>query len=96
MSVENEVHPLRERVSELERRVDQVLAQLGVSADPSPGSKAATTSPKVRSLIAEYRIVDAMAAYSHESDGARDLSTDEIARVFQEETGQKFDPKRAR
>jgi hypothetical protein len=96
MSVENEVQQLRERVSELERRIDQLFAHVGVEADPLPGSKAATISPKVRSLIADYRIVDAMAAYSRESDGARDLSNADIARVYEEETGQKFDAKRAR
>lgn len=96
MSVENEVHQLRERVSELERRMDQLFAHLGVKVERLPGSKAETISPKVRSLIAQYRIVDAMAAYSRESDGARDLSNADIARVYQEGTGQTFDPKRAR
>jgi hypothetical protein len=96
MSVENEVQQLRERVSELERRIDQLFAHVGVKSDPMPGSKAATISPKVRSLIADSRIIDAMAAYSRESDGARDLSNVDIARVYQEETGQPFDPKRAR
>ena len=96
MSVENEVQQLRERVSELERRLDQVFAHVGLHTDPLPGSKAQTLPPKVRSLITENRVVEAMATYSHESDGARDLSNAEIARVYQEETGQTFDPKRAR
>ncbi len=37
-----------------------------------------------------------MAAYSRETDGARHVSNEEIARVYQEETGQRFNPKRAR
>jgi hypothetical protein len=95
VSVENEVQQLRERVSELERRMDMLFAHQGLEAPPLRGSKAEAISPKVRSLIAENQIVEAMTA-SRESDGARDLSNADIARVYQEETGQRFDSKRAR
>jgi len=96
MSVENEVYQLRERVSELERRMDMVFGQLGLEAALLPGTKAATISPQVRALIAQYRIIEAMSLYSRESDGAQDLSNEVIARVFQEETGPAFEPRKAR
>jgi hypothetical protein len=96
MSVENEVHQLRERVSELERRLDFMYHHLGIDASALPGTKAGTVSPAVRVLVRDYRIIDAMARYSQESEGARDLSNEEIAQIFQEETGEQFDPKKAR
>jgi len=96
MSVENEVQQLRERVSELERRLDLVFQHVGLEASALPGTKASEVSPAVRELIRDYRIIDAMARYGQESDGARDLSNADIARIFQEETGQRFEPKRAR
>ena len=96
MSVEIEVHQLRERVSELERRLDLAFQHLGLDASALPGTKASTVSPTVRGLIRDNRIIEAMSRYSQESDGARDLSNEDIARIFQEETGQPFDPKKAR
>jgi hypothetical protein len=96
MSVENEVQQLRERVSELERRLDLVFQHVGLEGPALPGTKAGQVSPAVRGLIRDNRIIDAMARYSQESDGARDLSNEDIARIFEEETGQRFDPKRAR
>jgi hypothetical protein len=96
MSVENEVVQLRERVSELERRMDTVFRQLGLEGGTLPGTKAATISPKVRDLIAHYRIIEAMSAFDAETDGAQDLTREVIARVYQEESGQPFDAKRAR
>lgn len=96
MTVEREVVELRERMSEVEHRLDQVFAHLGLEAPSLPGTKAATVSPEVRALIADYRIIDAMKLYSEESDGARDLDTAQIAAIFKEETGQEFEAKRAR
>jgi hypothetical protein len=93
---EIEVQQLRERISELERRLDLVFQHLGLEAAALPGTRASTVSPAVRGLIRDYRIIEAMTRYGQESDGARDLSNEEIARIFQEETGRRFDPKKAR
>jgi hypothetical protein len=53
-------------------------------------------SAEVRRLISEYRIVEAMSTFARESEGAEDLSSETISRIFTEETGKPFEAKRAR
>jgi hypothetical protein len=95
LSIEIEVQQLRIRVSELEARMDRAFAHLGLEADPLPGTKATSASPAVRTLIGQYQIIEAMTLYSRGCDGARDLTTEEVSQIFQAETGQAFEPKRA-
>ena len=73
-----------------------MFEHVGLEASALPGTRAGVVSPAVRLLIRDYRIIEAVARYSQESDGARDLSNQEIAQIFQEETGEHFDPKKAR
>ena len=83
MSADIEVHRLRERVSEAERRLDQLFAHLGIVAPPLPGTTANAVSAEVRALIVANKIAQARAQYFREAEGAI-LSDELVACVLRE------------